>query len=419
MRACARSTSSTSTGGTPPHTSADATRHRAEMERNNRTIMASFDDLGLSPKALAAVASLGYEEPTPVPRTARFRLSSKDTTSLPPRRREQAKPPLSRFPRWTVSDTRRVSSGPLMLVVTPTRELAAADCRGLRRPSAKSTHHRVLSVVGGVSYNPQISALRRGTDVLIATPGPPDRPHGAAAPSHLTDVEVLVLDEADRMLDMGFLSVGEKDRGRHAERRARRFCSPPPSTAPSRRALGHAACATRRIVEIAHKGETADTVDQCIVHVPPDAQGRPSACAMLNGKGTSASSCSPARAAAPTRRAADLKRAGFRRRGHPLRPHARTSAAARSRTSRRGTTDILVATDVLARGIDVRRGELRRQLRPARHSRRTTCTASGARGAPARRAARFPSSHPRRRKRSRDIEKFIEAQDSRGAHRGL
>ena len=95
-----------------------------------------------------------------------------------------------------------------MLVVTPTRELAQqiGDVAG---QVALSTHHRVTTVVGGLSYNPQINRLKSGCDVLIATPGRLiDLMERKAV--KLGNVEVLVLDEADRMLDMGFLPSVKK-----------------------------------------------------------------------------------------------------------------------------------------------------------------------------------------------------------------
>ena len=99
-----------------------------------------------------------------------------------------------------------------MLVVTPTRELAqqiGEVCAAV----AVSTHHRIATVVGGLSYEPQIQKLKHGTDVLIATPGRlVDLMDQGAA--RLGDVEVLVLDEADRMLDMGFLPSMPRSSGR-------------------------------------------------------------------------------------------------------------------------------------------------------------------------------------------------------------
>ena len=116
-----------------------------------------------------------------------------------------------------------------MLVVTPTRELAqqiGEVCGAI----AASTRHRILTVVGGLSYEPQIKRLKSGVDVLIATPGRLiDLMEQRAV--RLGDVGVLVLDEADRMLDMGFWPSVKKIVAA-TPRRARRSCSRRPSTAP-------------------------------------------------------------------------------------------------------------------------------------------------------------------------------------------
>jgi len=92
--------------------------------------------------------------------------------------------------------------GPSALVVTPTRELAL-QIEGVAKQVAKLTRHRVAVAYGGVGYEPQLTALKRGVDLLVVTPGRlldlMDR--GVA---DLSKVEILVLDEADRMLDMGF-----------------------------------------------------------------------------------------------------------------------------------------------------------------------------------------------------------------------
>ena len=168
------------------------------MERNNRTIMASFDDLGLSPKALAAVASLGYEEPTPVQERA-IPLVLEGHDIIAAAKTGTGKTAAFSLPSMDKLGHAKGERGPLMLVVTPTRELAAQIAE-VCEAVAKSTHHRVLSVVGGVSYNPQISALKRGTDVLIATPGRLiDLMEQKAA--YLDRVEVLVLDEPAAGLD--------------------------------------------------------------------------------------------------------------------------------------------------------------------------------------------------------------------------
>ena len=316
------------------------------MERNNRTIMASFDDLGLSPKALAAVASLGYEEPTPVQERA-IPLVLEGHDIIAAAKTGTGKTAAFSLPSMDKLGHAKGERGPLMLVVTPTRELAsqiAEVCEAV----AKSTHHRVLSVVGGVSYNPQISALKRGTDVLIATPGRLiDLMEQKAA--HLDRVEVLVLDEADRMLDMGFLpSVKKIVAATPKTRQTLLF-----SATIDRSIEGVAGTFLRdpEVVEIAHKGETADTVDQCIVRVPQvlKADLLRATIAAWGHERVIVFARTRSRADATCRR---LKRAGYSVEAiHSSRTQNQRRRALENFAA--GTTDILVATDVLARGIDV------------------------------------------------------------------
>ena len=308
--------------------------------------MASFDDLGLSPKALTAVKTLGYEEPTPVQERA-IPLALEGRDIIAAAKTGTGKTAAFSLPSMDKLGHAKGERGPLMLVVTPTRELAAQIAE-VCEAVAKSTHHRVLSVVGGVSYNPQISALKRGTDVLIATPGRLiDLMEQKAA--HLGHVEVLVLDEADRMLDMGFLPSVKKIVAATPKSRQTLLFS-----ATIDRSIEKVAGAFLRdpeVVEIAHKGETADTVDQFIVRVPQvlKADLLRATIASWGHERVIVFARTRSRADATCRR---LKRAGY---------SVEAIHSSRSQNQRRralenfaaGTTDILVATDVLARGIDV------------------------------------------------------------------
>ena len=166
----------------------------------------SFDSLGLNADILRAVAEQGYREPTPIQRQAipvvlagRDLLASAQTGTgktagftLPLLQRLSEKPAAARGRRPVRA-----------LILTPTRELAAQVGENVREYS-QYLNMRSLVVFGGVSINPQMMKLRGGVDVLIATPGRLlDLAHQNAV--DLSQVEILVLDEADRMLDMGFI----------------------------------------------------------------------------------------------------------------------------------------------------------------------------------------------------------------------
>ena len=166
----------------------------------------SFDSLGLNADILRAVAEQGYSEPTPIQRQAiPVVLSGRDLMA-------SAQTGTGKTAGFTLPLLQLLSSSnphpkgrrPVRaLILTPTRELAAQVGENVAEYS-KHLDIRSLVVFGGVSINPQMMKLRGGVDVLVATPGRLlDLEHQNAL--DLSKVEILVLDEADRMLDMGFI----------------------------------------------------------------------------------------------------------------------------------------------------------------------------------------------------------------------
>ncbi|MFR2054924.1 MAG: DEAD/DEAH box helicase [Collinsella sp.] len=196
----------------------------AETVESATENLPAFDELGLSDEMLRAIENLGYTAPTPVQagsipvvlegrdllaaaqtgtgKTAAFLLPTMNNL-------EHIAPPKSVRERGG-RNRRRGSKkpegngrGPVMLVITPTRELAQ-QIDEVAGKIADVTGHVAVTVVGGVSYKPQTAALKYGCDILVATPGRlVDLIEQGAC--HLDEVKVLVLDEADRMLDMGFI----------------------------------------------------------------------------------------------------------------------------------------------------------------------------------------------------------------------
>ena len=160
----------------------------------------SFDNLGLDARLLDAVRTMGYATPTPIQEQAIPPIvAGKDIVGC-------AQTGTGKTAAFVLPLLQRIAGGgksPRALIVTPTRELAV-QIDGVARQASKYTKHRVAAVYGGVGYQPQAKALRRGIDVLVATPG---RLLDLCSnrDCDLSRVEVLVLDEADRMLDMGFL----------------------------------------------------------------------------------------------------------------------------------------------------------------------------------------------------------------------
>jgi ATP-dependent RNA helicase RhlE len=166
----------------------------------------SFSDLGLLPELLRAVADKGYDTPSPIQTqaipavlTGRDVLAGAQTGTG--KTASFVLPILQRLAADTAHGTSRA---PRALVLTPTRELAAQVAESSRN-YGKYLQLHTYQVFGGVSINPQISNLRSGCDVLVATPGRLlDLAQQRAV--DLSKIQVLVLDEADRMLDMGFIN---------------------------------------------------------------------------------------------------------------------------------------------------------------------------------------------------------------------
>tara|TARA_B100000767_G_scaffold275735_1_gene314841 strand:- start:22897 stop:24129 length:1233 start_codon:yes stop_codon:yes gene_type:complete len=162
-----------------------------------------FNDLGLEPSLLKAIQEKGYSEPSPIQEKAiPVILKKKDVLASAQTGTGKTAgftlPLLQLLSQKNSEIHRKVRA----LVLTPTRELAAQIYDNVKQ---YSTHIDIWSTVifGGVNQKPQIATLRKGVDVLIATPGRLLDLHSQKALS-LQHVEILVLDEADRMLDMGF-----------------------------------------------------------------------------------------------------------------------------------------------------------------------------------------------------------------------
>ena len=161
----------------------------------------SFDSLGLKAELLRAVGEQGYTQPTPIQLKAiPAMLAGRDLMA-------SAQTGTGKTAAFTLPLLQKLSdqTGPRRLralILTPTRELAAQIHENLRA-YGRHLNLKSLEVFGGVNINPQMDKLRRGIDVLIATPGRLID-HIERGTVRLDGIEMLILDEADRMLDMGF-----------------------------------------------------------------------------------------------------------------------------------------------------------------------------------------------------------------------
>jgi ATP-dependent RNA helicase DeaD len=162
-----------------------------------------FGSLGLTPSLVSAVAALGYEEPTPIQREAIPVLIS-GADMLGQAATGTGKTAAFALPLLDkLSKSAKTSRGKVLaLVLVPTRELAMQVAEALHK-YAKGSNLNVVPVYGGAPMDHQIRALRRGTEVVVGTPGRV-LDHLRRKTLDLSLVEVLVLDEADEMLDMGF-----------------------------------------------------------------------------------------------------------------------------------------------------------------------------------------------------------------------
>ena len=320
----------------------------------NDSVTVTFADLGLSEPVLEAVADMGYERPTPVQAASIPEvLAGRDLLAAAQTGTGKTAafllPTMDRLPRVkrTRGNKLQQGSGPRMLVITPTRELAQQIDDVCSKVAAR-TGHVAVTVVGGVSYNPQKSALRRGCDILVATPGRLEDLVNQGA-CMLDEVQVLVLDEADRMLDMGFLPTVRRIVSQTpADRQTLLF-----SATLDESAVGSITDLVRdpARVEIAPATSTAETVDQYVLPVSLEAKNN--LLAQLLGEFGPQHVIVFAR----TKRRADtvcrrLSRAGISAAAiHGDRSQAQRERALRD--FRSGKCDVLVATDVLARGIDI------------------------------------------------------------------
>ena len=168
----------------------------------------TFEELGLSPKLLEAINAAGYSEPTPIQAGAiPPAVAGRDVLGI-------AQTGTGKTASFTLPLIEKLSRGrakarmPRSLIIAPTRELAA-QCAENFETYAKGQKLSMALLIGGVAFQPQVDILNKGADVLIATPGRL-LDHFERGGLLLTGVQMLIVDEADRMLDMGFIPDLEK-----------------------------------------------------------------------------------------------------------------------------------------------------------------------------------------------------------------
>ncbi|MBP1178712.1 DEAD/DEAH box helicase [Methylobacterium sp. PvR107] len=309
-----------------------------------------FTDLGLSEKVLNAVQTAGYTEPTPIQAEAiPHVLARRDVLGIA--QTGTGKTAAFTLPMLTLLENGRARARmPRTLILEPTRELAAQVVENFDR---YGTNHKlnVALIIGGVSFADQDAKLMRGTDVLIATPGRL-LDHFERGKLLLTGVELLVIDEADRMLDMGFIPDIERIVKMVPFTRQTLFFSA--TMPPEIERLADMFLHNPQRVEVARPASTATTITQRLVATGSEGHAKRERLRdLIRGEGELNNGiifCNRKRDVALLQKS--LVSHGFDAAAlhGDMDQRARTTALDAFRA---GETALLVASDVAARGLDI------------------------------------------------------------------
>jgi superfamily II DNA/RNA helicase len=310
----------------------------------------TFDDLGLSPDTLKAVKEGGYNTPTPIQAAAIPEvLKGRDVLGI-------AQTGTGKTASFTLPMIDILAAGrararmPRTLILEPTRELAAQVAEAFDKYGKYQKLTKAL-LIGGVSFGDQDALLARGVDVLIATPGRL-LDHFERGKLLLTGVQVMVVDEADRMLDMGFIPDIERIFKLTPFTRQTLFFSAtmPPEITRLTEAFLH----NPLRVEVSKPATTASTITQRVVMLPG---GDPRTRRAGLRAAIDASEVKNAIIFCNRKTDVDVVALSLKRHGYNAAPiHGDLEQSLRMKTLdsfRSGTLQYLVASDVAARGLDI------------------------------------------------------------------
>jgi len=318
--------------------------------------MTSLSGLDLNPKAAKAVAEAGYETPTPRQEGASPpALAGRDVLGI-------AQTGTGKTASFTLPMITALARGrararmPRSLVLCPTRELAAQVAENFDT-YAKYVKLTKALLIGGVSFKDQDALIDKGVDVLIATPGRL-LDHFERGKLILTDVKVMVIDEADRMLDMGFIPDIERIFGLVPFTRQTLFFSA--TMAPEIERITNTFLSNPDRVEVARQATTSATIEQRLIEFTPTRrdmaakQKREMLRAAITGEGEA---CTNAIIFCNRKVDVDIVAKSLKKHGLNAEPiHGDLDQSHRMRTLdgfRDGTIRFLVASDVAARGLDI------------------------------------------------------------------
>jgi superfamily II DNA/RNA helicase len=318
--------------------------------------MIKFSDLALDPRVLKAVAEAGYETPTPIQAQAiPHALEGKDVLGIA--QTGTGKTASFTLPMITLLGKGRARARmPRSLVLAPTRELAAQVAENFEI-YAKYTKLTKALLIGGVAFGEQDKLIDRGVDVLIATPGRL-LDHFERGKLLLQGVQIMVVDEADRMLDMGFIPDIEKIFSLTPFTRQTFFYSA--TMAPEIERITNTFLSAAVKIEVARQSSSSETIEQALIEVTPSRKDRSFADkrsvlrALIRQEGEA---CTNAIIFCNRKMDVDVVAKSLKQHGFNASPiHGDLDQSVRTRTLdgfRDGSVHLLVASDVAARGLDI------------------------------------------------------------------
>ena len=315
--------------------------------------MIEFTSFGLAEPVLRAIHELGYRHPTPIQAQAiPVVMQGRDVMGAAQTGTGKtagfALPILQRLLQHANPSASPARHPVRALVLAPTRELADQIFVNVR-DYAKHTHLRSAVVFGGVDIAPQIAALRQGCEILIATPGRLLDHMGQRTVS-LGQAEILVLDEADRMLDMGFLPDIQRIINALPVTRQNLMFSA--TFSEDIRKLAASFLRSPVSIEVARRNAAADTVEQIVFRVPDTESKRAAVAQLIRERSISQVIVFTNTKIGASRLARQLERDGL----NASAIHGDKSQQERLTTLegfKKGEVSVLVATDVAARGLDI------------------------------------------------------------------
>ena len=310
----------------------------------------TFEELGLGPTLLSAIKDAGYETPTPIQEKAiPVALTGKDVLGI-------AQTGTGKTASFTLPLIERLSRGrararmPRSLIICPTRELAAQVAENFET-YAKNHKLTMALLIGGVAFGPQDKILDQGADVLIATPGRllDQFERGKLL---LTGVQIMVIDEADRMLDMGFIPDIERIFKLVPPRRQTLFFSATMADEITRLVNTFLNDPVR--IEVTRQAQTADTITQLLVRIRDKT---PAAKRDALRKAIEREGVKNGIVFCNRKRDVDTVARSLQRHGFSAAPiHGDLEQSQRTQTLgdfKSGKVRLLVASDVAARGLDI------------------------------------------------------------------